>query len=303
VSRAGDVVLTVDGLTKRFGSSAAVDGLSFQVRAGRVTGFLGPNGAGKTTTLRVVLDLARPTSGAVEVFGKRYRDLPRPGRLVGAVLEPRFHPGRKACDALRVVAAAIGAPADRVDKTLAEVGLFAAADKRVGRFSLGMRQRLGIASAVLGEPQLLILDEPANGLDPAGIHWLREYIRAFADKGGAVFVSSHILSELQQMVDEVVVIDHGRLVVQAPIDELSARTGQLVQVRSPEADRLGDLLQRHDARVTKTGPNDLAIAAMSVEDVGAVAASAGIVLHHLAESADSLEQMYFELTDSKGRIT
>jgi ABC-2 type transport system ATP-binding protein len=296
-------VLSVDSLTKRFGSSAAVDGLSFHVRAGRVTGFLGPNGAGKTTTLRVVLDLASPTSGGATVFGKRYRDLPQPGRVVGAVLEPRFHPGRKACDELRVVAAAIGASADRVDKALAEVGLFAAADKRVGQFSLGMRQRLGIASAVLGEPELLILDEPANGLDPAGIHWLREYIRAFAERGGAVFVSSHILSELQQMVDEVVVIDHGRLVAQAPIDELPARGAQLVQVRSPEAERLSDLLQRRDARVTTTGPNGLAVAAMPVEDVGAVAASAGIVLHHLAESTDSLEQMFFELTDSKGRIT
>ena len=214
-------VIGVDRLTKRFGPVVAVDDLSFEVEAGTVTGFLGPNGAGKTTTLRSLLGLVVPTSGAATVLGQPYRELDDPIRRVGAVLEASdFHPGRRAGDHLRVAAAAAGLPAARVGDALTQVGLQAVADRRVGGFSLGMRQRLALAGALLGHPGVLVLDEPANGLDPEGMHWLRGFLRAFAAGGGTVLISSHVLAEVAQTVDRVVIVSAGRLVAAATLDEL-----------------------------------------------------------------------------------
>jgi ABC-2 type transport system ATP-binding protein len=215
--------ITVQGLTKRFGDVLAVDRLSFQVDEGTVTGFLGPNGAGKTTTLRMLLGLVAPTSGTATVGGRRYRDLPDPARRVGAVLEAGgFHPGRSARDHLRIQATAAGLSRARVDQVLEQTGLAGAARRRVGGFSLGMRQRLGLAAALLGDPEVLILDEPANGLDPEGVHWLRGLVRGLAAEGRTVLVSSHLLAEIARTADQVVIIDKGRLVTQAPMAELTA---------------------------------------------------------------------------------
>jgi ABC-2 type transport system ATP-binding protein len=209
-------------LSKRYGDLAAVDDLTFSLQPGTITGFLGPNGAGKTTTLRLLLGLARPTAGEALVFGRRYADLDEPARRVGAVLESNdFHPGRSGRDHLRVLALAAGLEPSRVDEALAVVELKAAARKRVRSYSLGMRQRLGLAAALLGEPGLLVLDEPANGLDPAGVHWLRGFLRSFADRGGTALVSSHMLAETAQTVDDVVIIDRGRAIAIGPLDELT----------------------------------------------------------------------------------
>jgi ABC-2 type transport system ATP-binding protein len=218
------VVVTVSSLTKRYGDLEAVSELSFSVRRGTVTGFLGPNGAGKTTTLRMLLGLAEPTAGEALVFGRRYRDLDDPAHRVGAVLESSdFHPGRTGRNHLRVLATAADIPASRIPEALDLVDMETAADRRVKTYSLGMRQRLGLAAALLGEPELLVLDEPANGLDPAGVHWLRTFLRSFAARGGTALISSHLLAEASLMVDEVVIIDHGRLVASGPLDELTTR--------------------------------------------------------------------------------
>jgi len=220
----GDPIVSVRSLTKRYGGLAAVDDLSFSLPAGTITGFLGPNGAGKTTTLRLILGLAEPTSGEALVFGHRYEDLDQPARRVGAVLESNdFHPGRSGRDHLRALALAAALPPTRVAQVLQLVELDAAASRRVQTYSLGMRQRLGLAAALLGDPELLVLDEPANGLDPAGIHWLRTFLRRFATRGGTVLVSSHVLAEVAQTVDEVLIIDRGRLVARARLDELAGR--------------------------------------------------------------------------------
>jgi ABC-2 type transport system ATP-binding protein len=215
--------VSVRALTKRYGTFAAVDGLDFSLGAGTITGFLGPNGAGKTTTLRLLLGLAEPTSGEALVFGHRYRDLDRPARRVGAVLESNdFHPGRSGRDHLRALALAAEVPPGRVEQVLELVDLAgAAAGRRVGTYSLGMRQRLGLAVALLGDPELLVLDEPANGLDPAGVHWLRTFLRRFADRGGTVLVSSHVLAEVAQTADRVLIIDRGRHVASGRLDELA----------------------------------------------------------------------------------
>jgi ABC-2 type transport system ATP-binding protein len=218
----GDSVVSITSLTKRYRDVVAVDDVSFSLDVGTVTGFLGPNGAGKTTTLRVLLGLAEPTAGEALVFGRRYRDLDQPARQVGAVLESNdFHPGRSGRDHLRMLAYAAEIPSGRVEEVLALVELEAAADGRVKTYSLGMRQRLGLAAAVLGGPELLVLDEPANGLDPAGVHWLRTFLRGFAEGGGTVIVASHLLAEVAQAVDQVVIIDRGRLTAIATIDELT----------------------------------------------------------------------------------
>jgi ABC-2 type transport system ATP-binding protein len=215
-------VITVRSLTKRFGDVVALDDLTFSLRRGTVTGFLGPNGAGKTTTLRLLLGLAEPTAGEALVFGRRYRDLDRPARQVGAVLESSdFHPGRSGRDHLRALALAAEIPPTRVQEVLKLVELRTAAGRRVRTYSLGMRQRLGLATALLGDPEMLILDEPANGLDPAGVHWLRRFLRRFAEQGRTVLVSSHMLAEAAQTVDDVVIIDHGHLVATGRLDELT----------------------------------------------------------------------------------
>jgi ABC-2 type transport system ATP-binding protein len=219
--------VAVRSLTKRYGDAVAVDDLSFALGAGTVTGFLGPNGAGKTTTLRLLLGLAEPTAGEALVFGRRYHELESPARRIGAVLESNdFHPGRSGRDHLRVLARAADIPDARVEEVLSVVGLDAAARRRVRTYSLGMRQRLGLAAALLGDPELLVFDEPANGLDPAGIRWLRTFLRRFADEGGTVLVASHVLAEVAQAVDQVVIIDRGRLVAAATLEDLTrgART-------------------------------------------------------------------------------
>jgi ABC-2 type transport system ATP-binding protein len=217
-------VATATSLTKHYGELVAVDELTFSLRAGTVTGFLGPNGAGKTTTLRLLLGLAAPTAGEALVFDRRYRDLDHPARRIGAVLESSdLHPGRSGRDHLRALALAAELPASRVDEVLQLVELVAVADRRVKTYSLGMRQRLGLAAALLGDPELLILDEPANGLDPAGVRWLRRFLRGFAEQGGAVLISSHILAEVAQTVDEVVILNRGRRVASGRLDELTRR--------------------------------------------------------------------------------
>ena len=219
---ARDPVVTVASLTKRYGDLVAVDDLTFSLRSGTVTGFLGPNGAGKTTTLRVLLGLAEPSGGEALAFGHRYRELEQPARRIGAVLESSdFHPGRSGRDHLRTLALAARLPSSRVDDVLALVELEPAADRRVRTYSLGMRQRLGLAGALLGDPELLVLDEPANGLDPAGVHWLRRFLRRFAERGRTVLVSSHMLAEAAQTVDHVVIIDRGHRVASGRLEELT----------------------------------------------------------------------------------
>jgi ABC-2 type transport system ATP-binding protein len=226
----GDVV-SVRSLTKRFGEILAVDDVSFSLRAGTITGFLGPNGAGKTTTLRLLLGLAEPTGGEALVFGCRFGELDHPARRVGAVLESGdFHPGRSGRDHLRMLAYAAEIPSSRVDEVLSVVELQKAARRRVRTYSLGMRQRLGLAAALLGDPELLILDEPANGLDPAGVHWLRGFLRRFAEEGRTVLVSSHILAEVAQTVDQILIIDRGRLLAGGPLKQLTDRGRSLEDV-------------------------------------------------------------------------
>jgi ABC-2 type transport system ATP-binding protein len=228
---AGDSVVEVRSLSKRFGEIIAVDDVSFSLEAGTVTGFLGPNGAGKTTTLKVLLGLAEPTAGEALVFGRRYRELEQPARRVGAVLESNdFHPGRSGRDHLKMLALAAEISSSRIEEVLELVELTDKADRQVRTYSLGMRQRLGLAAALLGDPELLILDEPANGLDPVGVHWLRGFLRSFAERGGSVLVSSHILAEVAQAVDQVVIIDHGHLLAIARLDELTSSGQTLEQV-------------------------------------------------------------------------
>jgi ABC-2 type transport system ATP-binding protein len=294
-------IITIEGLTKRFGEVVAVDGLSFEVDQGTVVGFLGPNGAGKTTTLRMLLGLVAPTAGAARIHGRPYRELAEPVRQVGAVLEASsFHPGRSARDHLRVVAAAAGLPSARADQVLAQVGLADAAGRRVGGFSLGMRQRLGLAAALLGDPQVLVLDEPANGLDPEGVHWLRGLLRHLADQGHTVLVSSHVLAEVAQTVDQVVIIARGRLVTQSTLAALTARTDQLVRVRTPQAEALRALLAAQDVRADLGGPEQVVAAGTTTEAVGRAAAAAGIVIYEMGAERSNLEEVFLELTTPQG---
>ncbi|MGH2782013.1 MAG: ABC transporter ATP-binding protein [Gaiellaceae bacterium] len=224
-------MVTASSLTKRYGELVAVDELTFSLRAGTVTGFLGPNGAGKTTTLRLLLGLAEPTAGEALVFGRRYRELDDPARRVGAVLESNdFHPGRSGRDHLRTLALAAEIPSSRVEEVLELVELDSVAGRRVKTYSLGMRQRLGLAGALLGDPELLVLDEPANGLDPAGVRWLRRFLRRFAEQGRTGLVASHVLAEVAQTVDQVVIIDRGRLLTSGPLADLTERGRTLEEV-------------------------------------------------------------------------
>jgi ABC-2 type transport system ATP-binding protein len=294
-------VITIEGLTKRFGEVVAVDDLSFQVDQGTVVGFLGPNGAGKTTTLRTLLGLVTPTAGSARIDGKPYRELPDPVRHVGAVLEASsFHPGRSARNHLRVVATAAGLPPTRADETLAQVGLTEAARRRVGGFSLGMRQRLGLATALLGDPQVLILDEPANGLDPEGVHWLRGFLRELADQGRTVLVSSHVLAEVAQTVDQVVIIAAGRLVTQSTLAALTARTDLLVRVRTPQAEALRSLLAAQGIHAHPDGTDQLLAAGASTEAVGQIAAAAGVVIYEMGAERSNLEDVFLQLTTKQG---
>ena len=291
----GPVVLA-DHLTKRFGDLLAVDDLCFSLDRGTVTGFLGPNGAGKTTTLRMLLHLVQPTAGSALVFGRRYQDLERPAARVGAVLEAAdFHPGRSGRDHLFSLALALGrdtdgghwflgrerAAARRVDAVLELVELTDAGRRRVGGYSLGMRQRLGLAGALLGDPELLILDEPANGLDPEGVRWLRDFLRSFAADGKTVFVSSHVLAEVAQTVDDVVIINKGRLVTISPLAELTARRTGAVRVRAPGAHRLQAKLEAEGFQSTLLDGDELVVQGAPSVRVGEIAYQAGVPLHEL----------------------
>jgi len=294
-------VITIEGLTKRFGDVLAVDDLSFEVDQGTVVGFLGPNGAGKTTTLRMLLGLVTPTSGTARIEGRPYRALEAPVRRVGALLEASsFHPGRSARHHLRVVATAAGLPLDPADQVLDQVGLGGAARRRVGGFSLGMRQRLGLATALLGDPQVLILDEPANGLDPEGVHWLRGFLRQLADQGRTVLVSSHVLAEVAQTVDQVVIIASGRLVTQSTLAALTARTDQLVRVRTPQAEALRSLLAAQGIHAEPDGADQLLAAGTTTEAVGRAAAAAGIVIYEMGAERSNLEDVFLQLTSQQG---
>jgi ABC-2 type transport system ATP-binding protein len=288
--------LEARGLTKRFGSTTAVDNLTFAIEPGRITGFLGPNGAGKTTTLRMLLGLVHATGGEALVEGAPYRKLRDPARTVGAVLEASsYHPGRSGRNHLRVLATAAGIPSGRVDETLEQVELSGPARRPVKTYSLGMRQRLSVAAALLGSPSLLVLDEPANGLDPEGIRWLRNFLRSFADSGGTVFISSHVLAEIAQLADEVVIIHKAKLVAHEPLAALTGRAAGGTVVRSPDAERLRERLAATGIEATAADDGGLHVAAPP-ERVGEVAAEAAIVLHELRGESASLEEVFLELT-------
>lgn len=291
----------VEHLSKRYGDTVAVDDLTFTIPSGTIAGFLGPNGAGKTTTFRMLVGLASPTAGSARVLGVDYRALSNPIRQVGAMLEVSgYHPLRSARNHLRVLARVGGITFSRVDELLALVELDAAADRAVGGFSSGMRQRLGLASALLGDPRVLLLDEPANGLDPKGIRWLRRFLQSLAhDQGKTVVVSSHVLAEVAQMVDEVVIIDRGRLITHGPMETLVAHMGQALAVRSPDAGRLGDRLMSMGAIVTRPDGERLEVSGVEIEEVGRIAAAEGLILYELREQGMSLEDTFLALTSSE----
>ena len=290
----------VESLTKRFGSVLAVDDLSFTLDPGTITGFLGPNGAGKTTTLRMLLGLAAPTSGRALVLGGPYADLDRPAVSVGAVLEATdFHPGRSGRDHLRTLGRAAGIPDSRADEVLRTVELQGAGRRRVKGYSLGMRQRLGLAGALLGDPELLILDEPANGLDPEGVRWLRDFLRAFASEGRTVLVSSHVLAEVAQTVDQVLIINRGRLVIESSLQQLTTRVGATVRVRTPRPEQLQESLRREQLDATRAD-NTLLVRGADSARVGEIAFGAGVPLHELVTEGSSLEEIFLELTSQAG---
>jgi ABC-2 type transport system ATP-binding protein len=293
--------IEIDGLTKRFGPVRAVNDLSFTVEAGRVTGFLGPNGAGKSTTLRMLLGLVRRDAGSATFDGKRYEDLAHPSAHVGVVLEEAsFHPGRTGRNHLRVLAAAGRHPAGRVDDVLAQVGLTSAANRRAKGYSMGMRQRLAIAAALLGDPEVLILDEPANGLDPPGIRWMRDLLRSQAAIGRAVLVSSHLLSEVAQSADDVVVIAGGTLRASGPLEQVLGATngsGPVTRVRTADGDRLAGLLRQRGITLESNGSGVLLARGVAPEVVGAVAAEHRVPLVELGAESLSLEEAFLSLTE------
>jgi ABC-2 type transport system ATP-binding protein len=285
-------------LTKNYGRKRAVDGLSFTVRPGIVTGFLGPNGSGKSTTMRLILGLDRPASGDVTVNGKHYRDHPAPLHEVGALLESRsVHPGRSARNHLLALAQTHGISRKRVDELIDLVGLHDVAKKRAGQFSLGMGQRLGIATALLGDPSTVMLDEPVNGLDPEGIHWMRNLLKRLAAEGRTVFVSSHLMSEMALTADHLIVIGRGRLIADVPVGEFIQGAGRnVVRVRSPQAAELRDLLVGPDVTVTAADDGALEVSGLTAEQIGDLAAERHLTLHELTHQQASLEEAFMELT-------
>ena len=293
--------IDITGLSKRYGPTLAVDRLSFSVEPGSIVGFLGPNGAGKTTTLRALLGLINATEGAATIEGRQFTELEDPARTVGAVLDGgMLHPGRTGRNHLRMLGRSAGIGSGRVDELLRLVDLETAADRRAGGYSLGMRQRLGLAAALLGDPRVLVLDEPANGLDPQGIRWLRDLLRALAAEGRAVLVSSHVLAEVAQTADEIVVIDHGRSVVQAPLAELLATGGGGTRVAGPGVGRLAELLRAEGAAVDAIdGGEAIVVHDRTGEQIGRVVAEHGIVIAELAPIASSLEDVFFQLTSGE----
>ncbi|MDS0133175.1 MULTISPECIES: ABC transporter ATP-binding protein [unclassified Amycolatopsis] len=290
-------MIEATGLTKRYGKTLAVNNLSFSVSAGQVTGFLGPNGAGKSTTMRMILGLDNPTGGQVTIGGKKYHDLKEPLRTVGALLDAKWvHPNRSARAHLLWMAKSNRIPATRVDEVLETVGLTSVANKRAGGFSLGMSQRLGIAAALLGDPEVLLFDEPVNGLDPEGILWIRKFMHRLAEEGRTVFVSSHLLSEMALTASNLVVIGRGQLISQSSTEDFVARAAEnTVKVRSPQLAELRDALQRASAGVVEEA-NALVVSGMDSDKIGEIAAANRIVLHELSPQTGSLEQAFMQIT-------
>jgi ABC-2 type transport system ATP-binding protein len=294
-------VIDVCGLTKTYGDQRAVDELSFTAPAGRVTGFLGPNGAGKTTTFRCLLGLAEPTSGVALIDGRPYRDLASPRRRVGAVLESSgFHPARTGRNHLRVIARAAGLDIARIDPLLEVVGLSAAADRRVGGYSLGMRQRLSLATAMLGDPDVVVLDEPANGLDPEGVSWVRRILRIWADEGRTMLVASHVLAEIGQVVDRVVIIRAGKLIAETDIADLTAGR---VTVRVDRVEPMLSALRAQGADHALLADGAISIAGRDTAEIGGIASRAGITVTELSKQSagDSLEAMFLDVIGGTGR--
>ncbi len=291
-------MIEANGLTKDYGEKRAVDALTFTVEPGIVTGFLGPNGSGKSTTMRLILGLDRPTAGTVSVSGRSYRDFPAPLHEVGALLEARaVHTGRSAYNHLLALARTHGVPRRRVDELIDRVGLREVARKRVGQFSLGMGQRLGIAAALLADPEILILDEPANGLDPEGIQWIRNLLKELAAEGRTVFVSSHLMSEMALTAEHLIVIGRGRLIADLSVDEfLRSASKNIVRVRSPQAAALRDAIAGPDVTVAAADDGSLEISGLSAEQVGEAAAAGGLVLHELTPVRASLEEAFMDVT-------
>ncbi|MBW4077465.1 MAG: ABC transporter ATP-binding protein [Acidobacteria bacterium] len=292
-------MIEVEGLTKRYGEKLAVDQLSFSVRPGVVTGFLGPNGSGKSTTMRMIMGLDAPNAGTASVGGQRYHDLAWPLRQVGALLEAKaIHPGRSARNHLRMLAEANRISLSRVDTVLDIVGLSGVANQRAGKYSLGMGQRLGIAAALLGDPQILLFDEPVNGLDPDGIRWVRNLLKGLAREGRTVFVSSHLMSEMALTADEVVIIGKGRLISQVRIEDLLAQSSQRsVRVRSPQLDDLRTALDTHGATTTVEEDGSLSVRGIDQIAIGDLAAQLSLTLHELSPQSASLEEAFMELTE------
>ncbi len=292
-------MIVAEGLTKRYGDKTAVDGVSFTVQSGKVTGFLGPNGAGKSTTMWMIVGLDRPSSGRVTIDGRDYRSLRSPLTEVGILLDAKaVHTGRSARNHLRAMAATHGIPRSRVDEVIEITGLGSVAGKRAGKFSLGMGQRLGIAAALLGDPQTLILDEPVNGLDPEGVRWVRQFVRGQAAQGRTVLLSSHLMSEMALTADHVIVLGRGRVLADAGIDDLvRSWTSNTVVVRTPRADELTRLIAGPDVAVTTGEPGLLQVAGLSAAAIGDTAAAHGIPLHELTPRVGSLEDAYLALTE------
>ncbi len=291
--------VAVSGLTKRYGDQLAVDDVSFALPPGRVVGFLGPNGAGKSTTMRMMIGLTAPTAGTATFGGVPFRELADPARTVGSIVDGvGYHPGRKAIDELRITAATADISRERCDEVMALVGLEEAATKRVGQYSLGMRQRLGLAQALLGDPEVLLLDEPANGLDPEGIHWVRQLLRHLAGQGRSILVSSHLLGEISRLADEVMVIRRGRLVANATVDELTGAAAGGTAVRSVDDGRLTEQLQAAGAEVTPA--DGLLVVSMPPERIGQIALEAQIALVELRPAVAELEDVFMELTAGGG---
>ncbi|WP_405376061.1 MULTISPECIES: ABC transporter ATP-binding protein [unclassified Microbacterium] len=291
-------MIVAEGLTKRYGDKTAVDGVDFTVQSGKVTGFLGPNGAGKSTTMRMIVGLDKPTAGTVTIDGEDYHSLRSPLTSVGILLDAKaVHTGRSARNHLRAMAATHGIPRSRVDEVIEITGLGAVADRRAGKFSLGMGQRLGIAAALLGDPRTLILDEPVNGLDPEGVRWVRQFVRAQAAAGRTVLLSSHLMSEMAMTADHVIVLGRGRVLADATIDELvTAWTTATVTVRSPQAGELATIVAGPDVTVTSDEAGLLQISGLSAAAVGDAAAAHHIALHELTPRSGSLEDAYVALT-------
>ena len=291
-------MIEAENLTKDYGDKRAVDGLTFRVEPGLVTGFLGPNGSGKSTTMRLILGLDRPTAGTVIVNGKRYREHSAPLHEVGALLEAQsVHTGRSAYNHLLALAQTHGIPKRRIGELIDLVGLQDVAKKRAGTFSLGMSQRLGIATALLGDPHTLTLDEPVNGLDPEGIHWIRNLLKALAAEGRTVFVSSHLMSEMALTADHLIVIGRGRLIADLSVDEFIRKASKnLVRVRSPQASDLGDLIVGPDVTVETVEPGVLEVVGLTAEQIGDAAAERGFAIHELTPQHASLEEAFMDLT-------